>query len=110
MLRPGGRLMFLISSVLLGLCVPAEGGTAENRLQRSQHDLAHITWPGGGTEHHPSHGSWIRQLRAAGFVLDALHELYPHRDARAHEFYEIVTPEWASRWPAEELWVAHRAT
>lgn len=107
-LRPGGRLVFLTSSVLLGLCVPAEGGTAEDRLLRSQEELAHITWPGGGTEHHPSHGSWIRELRASGFVVDALHELHPPEDAVPHTFYEIVTPEWASRWPAEELWVAHR--
>jgi len=40
-------------------------------------------------------------------ILDALHELYPPADASAHDFYEIVTPEWAARWPAEELWVAH---
>ena len=26
--------------------------------------------------------------------------------ARDHPFYEIVSREWASRWPAEELWVA----
>ena len=106
-LRPGGRLAFLTSSVLLGLCVPAEGGVAVDRLLRSQEELARITWPGGGTEHHPSHGTWIRELRASGFVVDALHELHPPDDAAAHEFYEIVTPEWASRWPAEELWVAH---
>jgi SAM-dependent methyltransferase len=106
-LRPGGRLVFLTNSVLVGLCVPAEGGTAEDRLLRSQAELAQITWPGGGTEHHPSHGDWIRHLRTAGFVLDALHELYPPADASAHDFYEIVTPEWAARWPAEELWVAH---
>ena len=23
-----------------------------------------------------------------------------------HPFYEIVSPEWASAWPSEELWVA----
>jgi len=106
-LRPGGRLLFLTSSVLLGLCVPAEGGVAGDRLLRSQHDLAHIRWPGGGIEHHPSHGTWIGLLRASGFVVDALHELHPPEDARPHDFYEIVTPAWASRWPAEELWAAH---
>ena len=29
--------------------------------------------------------------------------------ATDHPFYEIVSPHWASRWPAEELWVARRA-
>jgi SAM-dependent methyltransferase len=106
-LRPGGRLVFLTNSVLVGLCVPAEGGTAQDRLLRSHAELARITWPGGGTEHHPSHAGWIRHLRAAGFAIDALHELHPPADARAHDYYEIVTPEWAERWPAEDLWVAH---
>src|SRR5262245_2643045 len=105
-LRPGGRLVFLTNSVLLGLCVPAAGGVAEDRLLRSQAELARITWPGGGTEHHPSHGEWIRHLRTAGFEIEALHELHPPAGAIAHDFYEIVTPAWAERWPAEELWVA----
>ncbi len=105
-LRPGGRLLFLTSSVLLGLCVPAEGGVAETGLLRTQQDLAHITWPGGGTEHHPSHGTWIRLLRANGFVVEALHELHPPEGADPHAFYEIVDPDWARSWPAEELWVA----
>jgi len=108
-LRPGGRLVFLTNSVLVGLCVPAEGGVAEPRLLRSPAELRRITWPGGGTEHHPSHGEWIRALRHAGFVIDALHELHPPADAGDHGFYEIVSADWARRWPAEELWVAHLA-
>lgn len=104
-LRPGGRLVFLTNSTMLGLCVPAQGGVAQDRLLRSQAELSRITWPGGGTEHHPSHGEWIRHLRSAGFRIEALHELHPPADADAHDFYEIVTPEWAQSWPAEELWV-----
>jgi SAM-dependent methyltransferase len=106
-LRPGGRLVFLTNSVLAALCVPAEAGPAGDRLLRGQRELAPIAWPGGGVEHHPGHGEWIRELRSAGFVIDALHELYPPAAAPAHAFYEIVTPEWADRWPAEDLWVAH---
>ena len=56
------------------------------------------------------HGAWIAHLSAAGFVVDALHELFPPVDAAEHRFYEIVTPAWAGRWPAEDLWVAHLAT
>lgn len=107
-LRPGGRLVFLTNSVLAGLCVPAEGGVAGDRLLRSAAELAHVTWPGGGTEHHPGHGEWIRVLRDAGFVVDALHELHAPAGAVDPDFYDIVTPEWAARWPAEDLWVAHR--
>ena len=110
LLRPGGRLIFLTNSVLAGLCVPADEGFAGDRLLRGQRDLYPIAWPDGGVEHHPGHGDWIRELRAAGFVVDALHELYPPADAPTHEYYDIVTAQWATQWPAEDLWVAHRAT
>lgn len=106
LLRPGGRLVFLTTSVLAGLCVPADEGVATDRLQRPQADLAEIMWPGGGREHHPGHGEWIAHLRRAGFVVDALHELGAPDGAPEPEFYEIVTADWARRWPAEDLWVA----
>lgn len=108
-LRPGGRLVFLTNSVIAGLCVPAEGGVAGDRLLRSVDELRHVTWPGGGTEHHPGHGEWIRVLRDSGFVVDALIELGAPAGAVDPAFYDIVTPDWARRWPAEDLWVAHRA-
>jgi SAM-dependent methyltransferase len=107
LLRPGGRLVFLTNSVLAGLCVPAEGGYAGDRLLRPQRDLFPVSWPGGGTEFHPGHGDWIRALRSAGFVVDALHELTAPDGARTHEYYDIVTAEWAGRWPAEDIWAAH---
>jgi SAM-dependent methyltransferase len=106
-LRPGGRLVFLTNSVLAGLCVPAEGGVAGGQLLRGQPDLRRIHWPGGGVEHHPGHGQWICELQRAGFVLDALHELHAPADAVRPDHYDIVTVEWARRWPAEDLWVAH---
>jgi len=105
-LRPGGRLVFLTNSVLAGLCVPADAGFAGEQLLRPQRDLFPIAWPEGGLEHHPGHGDWIRLLRSAGFVVEALHELYPPADAPTHEYYDIVTAEWAQQWPAEDLWVA----
>jgi SAM-dependent methyltransferase len=108
LLRPGGRLVFLTNSVLAGLCVPAEGGVAGDRLLRPQRDLARITWPGGGVEHHPGHGDWVRELRAAGFVIDALYELHPPAGSSTPVYYDIVTAEWAERWPAEDVWIAHR--
>lgn len=110
LLRPGGRLVFLTNSVLAGLCVPAEGGVAGDRLLRSQGSLRRIDWPGGGVEHHPGHGDWIRELRKAGFTVEALHELVAGEAATTPDYYDIVTGEWARRWPAEDLWVARRGT
>ena len=109
LLRPGGRLVFLTNSSLSTLCVPAEGGVAGDRLLRGQREARRVQWPGGGIEFHPSHGDWLRLLRASGFVVDAMHEVYAPADAAEHRFYEIASPEWAARWPVEELWVATRS-
>ncbi len=41
-LRPGGRLVFLTNSLLSALCVPAEEGTAQERLLRGQRDVRRV--------------------------------------------------------------------
>ena len=106
LLRPNGRLVFLTNSVLATLCVPAEAGEAQERLLRPQRDLNRVHWPGGGIEFHPAHGDWIRILRASGFVVEALHELYASTSARSPDYYAIASANWASQWPSEDLWVA----
>jgi SAM-dependent methyltransferase len=108
LLRPSGRLVFLTHSVTVALCVPEEGGAAGDHLLRGQRDVARVEWPGGGIEHHPGHGDWVRLLRANGFEVEALHELFPPVDADQRKLYDIVSGEWATRWPAEDAWVAHQ--
>jgi SAM-dependent methyltransferase len=108
-LRPGGRLVFLTTSLLAALTVPAEAGVADSRLLRGVRDVSTIAWEGGGVEHHPSPGTWIRTLIASGFQVVALHELYAPANAIDPAWYEIVSASWAKNWPAEELWVARRA-
>jgi hypothetical protein len=98
----------LTNSNISSLCVPAGGGVAGDRLLRGQRETYRQQWPGGGIEFHPSHGEWVRHLRRAGFVIEAMHEIYAPDDGVDHPFYEIVSREWANRWPAEELWVAVR--
>ena len=106
LLRPGGRLVFLTNSMLVTLCVPEDEGYADERLRRAPADVRRVQWPGGGVEFHPGHGDWVRVLRANGFVVEALHELLAPAGSAAPGYYEIVTREWAQRWPAEDLWVA----
>jgi SAM-dependent methyltransferase len=108
-LRPGGRLVFLTNSHLSALCVPADEGVAEERLMRGYADAYRVRWPDGGVEFHPSHGDWLRLLRRSGFVVEAMLEVFAPADSGDHPFYEIVSGEWAAKWPAEELWVAVRA-
>ena len=108
LLRAGGRLVFLTNSHLSALCIPEDEGVAQEQLLRGQREAYKVRWPGGGVEFHPSHGDWVRLLRGSGFVVDALHELYAPPDGSDHAYYEIVSAQWARRWPAEELWVATR--
>lgn len=106
-LKPGGRLVFLVNSVLSTLCVPAEGPATE-ALQRSQAELGRMVFD--GVEYHPSHGQWIEVLRANGFTVEALHELTAPPGALDPQFYEIADARWAQRWPVEDLWIARRTT
>lgn len=105
LLRPGGRLVFLTNSLLIALCAPEEG-PADDRLVRDQRGLKVVTYPGeDGVEFHLAHGEWIATLVQHGFTVDALHELYAPEGAQPTK-YEWVTPEWARRWPVEEIWAA----
>jgi SAM-dependent methyltransferase len=108
LLRPGGRLVFLTNSFISYLCAIDEGGTSET-LQRPQFGPWAIQWPGEqGIEYHLAHGEWIDLLRGAGFEIERLIELQAPADAQAHPYYDYVTPEWASKWPHEEIWVARK--
>ncbi|HET9971298.1 MAG TPA: class I SAM-dependent methyltransferase [Streptosporangiaceae bacterium] len=107
LLRPGGRLVFHTTSVLAAICTPAGSGFADQELVRPQPDVARVDCAGHGVQFHPGHGQWVMILRKAGFVLDALHELYAPAGTRTHQYYGIASARWASQWPAEELWAAH---
>jgi ubiquinone/menaquinone biosynthesis C-methylase UbiE len=108
LLRPGGRLVFLRNSTLATLCMHIEDNMTE-RLQRPQRGLNRIEWEDTGeVEFHLPHGELIDLLRDNGFEIERLIELYAPEGAETHEFYEYVTPEWAHKWPAEEIWVARK--
>lgn len=106
LLRPGGRLAFLVNSHLLSLCVPSEdNAAATDRLLRPAFAPARIEWPDDqGIGFYPSHGTWIRLLRTAGFMIEDLVELRPSPTATSR--YPFVTLEWARQWPCEEVWKA----
>ena len=105
LLRPGGRLWFLTNSLLIALTTPDEGA-ATDRLLRDQRGLKEVTYPDeDGVEFHLAHGDWIATLAPPRLRVDALHELYAPDGAQQTK-YEWVTPEWAHRWPVEEIWTA----
>jgi SAM-dependent methyltransferase len=107
LLRPGGRLVYLTNSVLTYLCVPDEPGHADEHLHRPQAGMYKTNWPDEeGTEYHLSHGHWIDLLHENGFEIERLIEVYAPEGASDHGYYETVTAVWASKWPAEDVWVA----
>lgn len=108
LLRPGGRLVFLVNSFLMMLCMPAEDGVAaRDRLLRPAFGMYRVEWPGDqGVEFHLSHGDWIRLLRRSGFEIEDLVELRPAPDATTR--YPFVTLDWARQWPCEEVWKARK--
>ena len=109
LLRPGGRLVFLTNSLLAALCMP-DRGPATEQLVRDQRGLRRVSYPDDdGQEFHLAHGEWIATLARHGFAVDALHELYAPEGASPTRF-EWITPEWARRWPIEEIWIATRLT
>ena len=79
LLRPGGRLVFLVNSYLMALCTPEQTGVAAtDRLLRPAFGLYRLEWPDDpGVEFHLSHGDWIRLLRRSGFEIEDLIEVRP---------------------------------
>jgi len=112
LLRPGGRLVFLTHAPMLLMCTPLSGEAASERLERPQFGgMGRVEWEdedGPSVNFHLPHGEMIRTLRASGFEVEALHELRAPEGATTR--YEFVMPEWARRWPSEEIWVAARAS
>lgn len=105
-LRPGGRLVFLVSGPLLALCAPPDGAPAGDRLVRDFADRHRIELPGFGVEWQLSYGGWVRELRAAGFEVTGLTELRPPPGAVSP--WPFVGAEWARRWPSECVWTARK--
>jgi SAM-dependent methyltransferase len=112
LLRPGGDLVFLCNSTLSILCSPDAGPTAQS-LQRPQFGgLGRIEWadPEDGVNFHYAHGDWIRMLRRSGFEVLDLIELQAPAGAEDHPYYDVAGADWARSWPAEEIWVARKAS
>jgi SAM-dependent methyltransferase len=109
LLRPGGDLIFLVNGTLFMLCTPeleADGPTGD-RLLRDYFGMHRFEFPDvDEVEFHLGYGDWIRLLRANGFEIVDLIEIQPPEGATTR--FRLVTPEWARRWPCEEVWKARK--
>src|SRR5262249_14107666 len=110
LLRPGGRLIFLVNGALLLLCAPdVESEPVTDRLIRDYFGLHRVEW----TDDKPlsvqfalGYGDWIRLLRSTGFVVEDLLEIRAPEGATSR--YVWANAEWAHRWPSEEVWKARK--
>ena len=109
LLRPGGRLIFLVNSPQLMLSTPDEDGEpATERLLRPYFGMHRFDWPDDeSVELHLGHGDMIRLLRRCGFEVEDLIEVQPPEGATTE--WPLASIEWARRWPTEEIWKARKA-
>jgi SAM-dependent methyltransferase len=109
LLRSGGELMFLRNSTISMVCMP-DAGKVQEGLQRPQRGMNRLDWADDepGVEFHLGAGDLIRLLRANGFEIVDLVELYAPEGATDHVEYSYVTADWARRWPSEEIWRARK--
>jgi SAM-dependent methyltransferase len=111
LLRAGGELVFLRGTTLRILCSPDEGKVGEH-LERPQRGLYRLDWEEDdepGVEFHPGTAEMFGILRANGFELLDFRELFAPADAVDHEYYFHLPVEWATRWPAEEIWLLRKS-
>ena len=108
LLRPGGRLVFLVNAPLLMLCAPDdEDLPATDRLLRPYFGMHRFEWPDDeSVDFHLPHGEMISLLRRSGFEVEELTEIRPPDGSTTR--YSYASLEWAQRWPMEEVWKARK--
>ena len=109
LLRPGGRLVFLVNSVLAMLCAPDDADEpTRDRLLRPQFAMHRIEWPDDDSvEFHLPHGELIALLRSSGFEIEELVEVRPP-DGSTNVHHPQESLQWAQAWPCEEVWKVRR--
>lgn len=109
LLRPGGLLAFNKSTLLRDLCYDVDAERQTTELRTPYFDSRVFAFPEGTVDFHLTYGEWVRAFRRHGFVIEDL--LEPRPGSRATTSYDDYVPrDWASRWPAEEIWKVRRSS
>jgi SAM-dependent methyltransferase len=108
LLRPGGRLIYLVNGTIFMLCAPDEANVpAGERLLRPYFGMHRFEWSDDDSvEFHLGYGDMVRLLRANDFDVEDLIEIRPPEGATTR--YPYHSSEWARRWPSEEVWKARK--
>jgi SAM-dependent methyltransferase len=109
LLRPGGELVFLVNGTFLMLTSPDVEPVvpAGTQLLRPYFGMRRFEWVDDpSVDFHLGYGDWIRTLTSHGFEVERLVEL--RNPGQGSKRYNLFTPDWAERWPAEEMWKARK--
>jgi SAM-dependent methyltransferase len=103
LLRPGGLLVFNVTSPWARVCLDEQADHQTELLHRPYFGLRQTDEGDGAATYNLGYGEWIRLLFANGFVVEDLIEPVPPEGAMTT--YGIPV-EWAKKWPCEEIWRA----
>ena len=112
LLRPGGELVFLVNGTLLMLTSPDVDPVepAGVELLRPYFGMRRFEWVDGDSiDFHLGYGDWIRLFRANGLEVEDLIELQAPEGAERHRYDALPQPDWARKWPSEEIWRVRKA-
>ncbi|MBI2942322.1 MAG: methyltransferase domain-containing protein [Chloroflexi bacterium] len=107
LLRPGGLLVFNMSSPLWSICVSPTSDRVEDALQTDYFGMHRFEYEDQQVEYQLPYGEWIRLFRRNGFVVEDLVELRPPEGATT-TYEDYAARGWARRWPAENIWKARK--
>jgi SAM-dependent methyltransferase len=105
LLRPGGTLIFCMPSPLLDLFWDNDAEKVGTELRNDYFTLSGFE-DDQAVDFQLPYGSWIRLFVANDLDVVDLIEIQPPEGARTT--YDLVTYEWARRWPAENIWKARK--
>jgi ubiquinone/menaquinone biosynthesis C-methylase UbiE len=102
LLRPGGLLAFSASTPLHFVCWDDTNDSISRTLQHDYFN-EHRADDGSSVCFSLPYGEWIALFRRNGFTIESLVELRPPDGAKT-SYGDFVTREWATSWPAEQIW------
>jgi SAM-dependent methyltransferase len=103
LLKPGGELVFMRSSIIQSLCMPDDDGVIQDTFQRDYFGLHRLEWSDDGSvEFEIPLSAWLHVFGTSGFEIVRLTEVQPPADCR--HTYKHHRLDWARRWPTEWIW------
>jgi ubiquinone/menaquinone biosynthesis C-methylase UbiE len=101
-LKPGGTFVFAATSPIYIMCIDEKTDELTTSLQQPYFGMRTLEDDEGFRDYQVTHGEWITLFRKNRLVVEELIETQP--DEGVTTTYAGRPPEWARRWPAENIW------